>query len=634
MLFQLRVEIQTTVVNSWNGKSFSRFLVAARRVERDPFWGLFYFSNNSDKISFSMSWIKKRYKLFFLILIITTLPCFSFASEEKQDFYVDSSYDLSGREKISTTLIKKTLKLYFYADNEWWETLEKEEKNETEQSLNELGAEFNFNIYPQLTSVYGSEWKPGIDNDNRITVLIHPMKEGARGYFRYDDEYSRLQIPASNEREMVYLNADYVIGPLTKSFLAHEFTHLIAFNQKERRYGVEQETWLNEARAEYTPTLLGYDDDYENSVFSKRLETFLNNSSDSLIEWKGRSSDYGALNLFTQYLVEKYGIGILVDSLKSEEVGIESVNQTLEKNGFEKDFSQIFTDWTVAVLANDCSLGEDYCYEGDNLKNIKVISSVNFLPLYGESKLGVNQTSKLWSGNWYKFIGGQKGTLKIKFIGDPDSMFKVPYVLKDNTGNNFLKFFDLDENQEGKVSVSDFGSKINSVTIIPSIQIGTSISSDSFGDVSFFWEVSTTPEKENENSNFSRYLDKPVSEMTMGELLRKIEEIKNLLDYLKDILTQEEERKQYSCERFEGNLYYGLMNDQRVYCLQEFLKGQGEDIYPEGLVTGNFLSLTKKAVIKFQEKYGSDILAPLDLREGTGYFGPKTREFVNSLISN
>jgi len=581
-----------------------------------------------------MDWIRKRYKLFFLVLVIAVLPYFSFASEKEQDFYIDSSYDSLGREEVSAILVKKTLKLYFYVDNQWWETLEKEEKNKVEESLNELDAEFNFNIYPQLTSIYGSEWKPGIDNDNRVTILIHSMKEQARGYFRYSDEYSRLQVPISNEREMVYLNADHIIGPLTKSFLAHEFTHLIAFNQKERKYGVEQETWLNEARAEYTPTLLGYDDDYENSVFSNRLETFLNNSSDSLTEWKGKASDYGALNLFTQYLVEKYGIEILVDSLGSKEIGIESVNQALEKNGFEKNFSQIFTDWTIAVLANDCSLGENYCYKGDNLKNIKVISSVNFLPLQGESKLGVNQISKLWSGNWYKFIGGQEGTLKIEFIGDPDNVFKVPYILKDNAGNDSLKFFNLDEDQKGEVFVSDFGSEINSVTIIPSIHIETSIPPDSFEDISFFWEVSTTPEKEKENSSFSKYLDKPVSEMTKGELLKKIEEIKNLLDYLKDILTQKEEQKQYSCIGFENDLYYGLMNDQRVYCLQEFLKSQGEDVYPEGLITGNFLSLTRKAVIKFQEKYSSDILAPLDLKEGTGYFGPRTREFINNLINN
>ena len=46
---------------------------------------------------------------------------------------------------------------------------------------------------------------------------------------------------------------------------------------------------------------------------------------------------------------------------------------------------------------------------------------------------------------------------------------------------------------------------------------------------------------------------------------------------------------------------------------EEFLKKQGPDIYPEGIVTGNFLELTKKAVIRFQEKYREEILEPLGI---------------------
>ena len=63
------------------------------------------------------------------------------------------------------------------------------------------------------------------------------------------------------------------------------------------------------------------------------------------------------------------------------------------------------------------------------------------------------------------------------------------------------------------------------------------------------------------------------------------------------------------------------------------MKAQGQDVYPEGLVTGNFLSLTKAAVIRFQEKYAPEILAPLGLEKGTGYVGLMTRNKINSLIS-
>ena len=65
-----------------------------------------------------------------------------------------------------------------------------------------------------------------------------------------------------------------------------------------------------------------------------------------------------------------------------------------------------------------------------------------------------------------------------------------------------------------------------------------------------------------------------------------------------------------------------------VTALQNFLKAQGADIYPEGRVTGYFGLLTKKAVQRFQTKYGiADEGDP-----GYGFVGPKTRAKINSLL--
>ena len=65
------------------------------------------------------------------------------------------------------------------------------------------------------------------------------------------------------------------------------------------------------------------------------------------------------------------------------------------------------------------------------------------------------------------------------------------------------------------------------------------------------------------------------------------------------------------------------MNNNDVKCLQEFLKNQGGDIYPEGFVTGNFGNLTKLAVIKFQEK---------NTISATGFVGPLTRTKINQIL--
>ncbi|XOA42585.1 MAG: peptidoglycan-binding domain-containing protein [Candidatus Nealsonbacteria bacterium] len=580
----------------------------------------------------------KGLKIIFVGIIFLFLPVFVSAISlgEKTDFFVDPSYDFSQREEISAILQRIGKRAYFYIDNQWWEALEYQEKQQVYQVLQNLDYEFYYKIYPTLTSNFGSEWKPGIDKEAIITILIHPMKEEAGGYFNYGDEYPRVQNPKSNQREMFYLNADYITTSLAKSFLAHEFTHLITFNQKEKIYGVSEEIWLNEARAEYASTLVGYDSEYEGSNLQKRVKIFLENPSDSITEWQGKKADYGALNLFTQYLVEHYGVKILADSLKSKEIGIKSLNEALEKNGFEEDFSQIFTDWTITVLANNCSLGEKYCYKGENLKNLRVASSINFLPLKGNSSLGVSHTTKNWSGNWFKFIGG-KGTLKIKFIGNPENLFRTPYLIRDFLGKYSLDFFQLDEYQRGEILIPRFGTEVSSVIIIPSIQSKISGFEDSELAFPFFWEASTITEIENENGNSnSECLQKPISEMTGEEILAKISEIENLLNQLKAQLVkikemEEKEPVSVTCQGFEQNLFYGLRNDDRVYCLQQFLKSQGLEIYPEGLVTGNFLSLTRTAVIRFQEKYADEILAPLGLERGTGFVGLMTRTKINQL---
>ena len=577
--------------------------------------------------------------LFFLFLPV--LIAIADSEGQQTKFFVDPSYDLSGREEILAGLKLKSQKINFYIDNKWWRSLNSQERQKVKESLNSLGEEFYYVIYPTLTSTFGPEWRPGIDNDYNITVLIHPMKKEARGYFRDADEYPRIQAPRSNEREMLYLNAQYITSPLAKSFLAHEFVHLITFNQKERKYKVKEDVWLNEARAEYAPTLLGYNDQYVGSYFQERVDTFLKKPSDSITEWKGASADYGALSVFVHYLVEKYGVEILVDSLHSNKTGIASINEALEKNGFQKSFSDIFTDWAIAVFVNDCSLGKEYCFENKNLPKIRITPLINFLPLQGKSSLGVNQTTKNWAGNWFKFIGG-KGIFKIKFIGNPQNRFRVPYLLKDVSGKWSLGFFDLDKEQRGEVTIPGIGENITSVTIIPLAQTKTSEFSESEPEIPFFWEVSTISgqkktKPEDPAALQSKYLEKPIYEMTKEELIAKIAELTELLRQLKAQLAIIESKSApellSGCGTFEQNLYFGMRNNPQVRCLQAFLKSQGPDIYPEGLVTGNFLDLTKAAVIRFQEKYKEQILAPLGLEKGTGFVGPMTRKKINALIA-
>lgn len=80
---------------------------------------------------------------------------------------------------------------------------------------------------------------------------------------------------------------------------------------------------------------------------------------------------------------------------------------------------------------------------------------------------------------------------------------------------------------------------------------------------------------------------------------------------------------------FDQNLSVG-MRTESVKNLQQVLTNEG--IYT-GPISGYFGLLSKAAVIKFQEKYADEILKPLELSRGTGFFGPATRKKLNAILA-
>jgi len=565
-------------------------------------------------------------KIILIAVLFLAIPVIASADYlgQTNDFFIDQNYDSQGREKILASLEKVSLKGYFYLESDWLSNLTEGEKKTVSQNLEILGQEFDNAIYPKLTELYGPPWEPGIDNNYTSTILFHKMKEGAGGYFNNGDEYPKLQNSKSNEREMVYLNAEYLSSPIIKSYLAHEFTHLITFNQKEKLKGIQEEIWLNEARADFSSTLLGYDNEYQGSNLAQRVKQFINSPTDSLTEWQNEKKDYGLVNLFTQYLVDHYGIGILVNSLKSQKTGIESINETLKGQGFQKDFSQIFTDWLIALFLNDCNFGESYCYKNENLKNLKITPSLIFLPSTQKTEFSLDYAIKQWTGNWYRIIGGE-GDLKLEFDGQDAVNFRVPYVLCKDLETCQVSFLNLDEKQKGGIIFGDFGKSWRSLTLIPSIQSKTSGFSDNepFFPFSISASVKIVSQEEKKEAELKK------------QLLAQINDLQKQIEKLKAQIEQLLARQLAEIPagfQFKKNLSFAVSQPDVIY-LKKVLINQNCLLGPTN--SRSFDSQTLEGVKCFCQKYKTEIsqLAGYQV-QCSGLVGRGTRAKLNQILRN
>lgn len=385
-------------------------------------------------------------------------------------FNIDSSYDAAKRQSMNANLMRSSGRAYFYMDSAYWSKLNDIEKTKAQAALSDLAQEYDAHIYPKITEFYGSEWNPGIDKDPKVYFVFHEMSNNTAGYFREKDQYDRLQVPTSNQKEVVFLNAEYLLSPNIKSYLAHEFTHLAIFNRKTRINGNGEEVWIQELLAEYTPTLLGYNNvATDNTYLEKRVRKFTEDSGKSIVDWQNDPAGYAAGSLFIHYAVDQYGPGLLKAMYRSSYTGINGFNDALRSVGAKENFQEVFNNWTIASFLNDCSISQNFCYKNPILKKMRVAPMVNFLPTKGESKFYFSDTMPNWSAKWYKIVGGL-GNLKIEFSGNSADKFVVPYILQDKNNKIKIGYIDFANKSKGILSFENFAKDNNWLVFIPSAQ--------------------------------------------------------------------------------------------------------------------------------------------------------------------
>ncbi len=383
---------------------------------------------------------KIKFNVVFILAFIVLsffIPAVSLADNlgDQSTFNTDIQYDKFGRSSVTATLRTVSDHAYFYIEDKYWDSLNFYEQGVINNDIKKLANEFETVIYPKEREFWGSEPNPGVDNDPRITILLEDLAKNYGGYFETVNLVSKERSPDSNERELFVISVQALGNDALKGFLAHEFQHLISYNQKEIINQSTEDVWLNELRSEYSVGLLGYNNYYTNSNLERRVGVFVANPSDSLTEWPNISLDYSMVTIFGEYLADRFGPSILNETLHHYSYGIPSFNQYLNPRG--TNFGEVFMDWMAATYLNDQSVDPKYGYSKLDLKSaIKIRPQTSSAIL---ESFGYNGSINIkdWQPYWIEYdLQGVSDTSSLKLdVSGSGQILLASYIAfyKDGT---------------------------------------------------------------------------------------------------------------------------------------------------------------------------------------------------------
>jgi uncharacterized repeat protein (TIGR02543 family) len=236
-------------------------------------------------------------------------------------------------------------------------------------------------IYPLETNLLGYEYGGGIggdggkDGDLKIQILVYDLVDDSGavvsgGFFWGKDFFddSQLGIEKSNLAEIFYIDASYVISnpEYIYSVLVHEFQHMINFNVKSVKYGVNPEVWYDEMLStmaqDVIDPLIGITLTNSNHVINLWMPAALNNYYlEGVTEWNytDSSNSYARTFAFGAYLLRNYGGAELLQRiLANDTADIESITAALNQFSSGLTFEQALKRYGEAMIFSGSSMPE------------------------------------------------------------------------------------------------------------------------------------------------------------------------------------------------------------------------------------------------------------------------------------
>jgi hypothetical protein len=268
-------------------------------------------------------------------------------------------------------------------------------------AIKKIADHFDKKIYPEVRSMFGSEWSPGIDGDKRITLLLLDIKDAynpsqgrkgfVAGYFYAGDEYNRSKNPNSNEREMLYLDISPGVAGSEKflSVIAHEFQHMVHWNNDPKEYD-----WVDESLSQLAPFLCGYG-------HPPQIYAFLRNPDNNMCAWSKENmlANYGQVYLWAYYIAthisstEERRRAFVRKMVEQKSQGLSGLNAAIKKQRIKNNVANLFKSFCVANYLNDSSFARGaYGYDKHLARlSLKPELKVSSVPARGKA------TVKCWS---------------------------------------------------------------------------------------------------------------------------------------------------------------------------------------------------------------------------------------------
>jgi hypothetical protein len=272
----------------------------------------------------------------------------------------------------------------------------------TKVQAKEMSDKFD-TIYPAETNILGYEYgggpggNGGKDGDTRIQILVYNIHGNTSGntlgYFWGKDYYEQYLLDAAGQKyktnlaEIFYINSSFVSTNLDLicSTLAHEFQHMINFNEKTVKKRLNSSTWYNEMLSMMTEDviegLIGISPTHKDSVIKSRIPVFLRYYTGAgFTTWYSNDStgiNYGKGYAFGAYLLRNYGgAALLKEILANKAADAASITAAVKTvTGNEISFEEALRRFGEAMIFSGAQKPTDVMtFDKTDTRNINGIT--------------------------------------------------------------------------------------------------------------------------------------------------------------------------------------------------------------------------------------------------------------------